>query len=97
MGALLDEIDPFPGTYTLEVSSPGPNRPLRKLEHFKAVTNKRAKIQTSKPIEGRAAFTGTIKDVNKDKKIIFALEEGKRGSEPIFEIPFESISNANLA
>ena len=34
MGDLMDEIDPFPGAYTLEVSSPGIDRPLRTPEHF---------------------------------------------------------------
>ena len=34
MGDLMDEIDPFPGAYTLEVSSPGIDRPLRTIEHF---------------------------------------------------------------
>lgn len=92
---ILDEINPFPGSYTLEVSSPGPDRPLRKLAHFAAAEGQMAKIKTSEVIDGRAAFTGTI--VSAAKEIVeIALDEGKPGQEPHIKIPFELISSANL-
>ena len=63
---LLDEVSPFTSAYTLEVSSPGPERPLRKLEHFQAAVGKKTKIKCSEPIDNRKNFTGTIKDASKD-------------------------------
>src|ERR1700683_1820739 len=44
LGDLLDVYDPVEGRYTLEVASPGINRPLRKLEHFAAVTGERVRV-----------------------------------------------------
>ena len=90
IGDILDEINPFPGSYTLEVSSPGPARPLRKFSHFKNAVGKMAKIKCSDKIEGRKIFTGTI--ISADKNIVkIALEEGKKGEEPQVDIPFLSI------
>lgn len=91
----MDEITPFNGPYTLEVSSPGPERPLRKIEHFKEAVGKKAKIKCSEPIDDRKNFTGTINSA--DEKIIeIALDEGKKGEEPHVKIPFGAISSANL-
>lgn len=46
--------------HTLEVSSPGPERPLTRPEHFSRFEGRRAKVETVEPIEGRSKFTGTI-------------------------------------
>lgn len=95
VGDILDEIEPFQSAYALEVSSPGPDRPLRKPEHFKAAVGKKAKIKTSEPIENRKNFTGTIKSAGEDK-VEIALDEGKPGAEPRVKIPLEFIASANL-
>ena len=60
---IMDDIDPFPGAYTLEVSSPGIDRPLRTLEHFSRFIGETAVVKTIDPIEGKSSFTGTIEDV----------------------------------
>ena len=57
---LMDELDPFPGAYMLEVSSPGIDRPLRTLEHFERFAGEAAVIKTISPLEGRSSFTGTL-------------------------------------
>ena len=57
---IMDEIDPFPGAYMLEVSSPGIDRPLRTLEHFARFIGEQAVVKTISPVEGRSSFTGTI-------------------------------------
>ena len=44
VNAVMDELDPFPGAYTLEVSSPGIDRPLRTLEHFARFEGEKAQI-----------------------------------------------------
>ena len=94
VGDILDEIEPFQSAYALEVSSPGPDRPLRKPEHFKAAVGKKAKIKTSEPIENRKNFTGTI--VSADQNVEIALDEGKPGAEPKVQIAFEFIASANI-
>lgn len=60
IGDLMDEIDPFPGAYTLEVSSPGIDRPLRTPEHFQRFTGETVMLRTARPIDGRASFTGVL-------------------------------------
>ncbi|NPD32659.1 ribosome maturation factor RimP [Eggerthellaceae bacterium zg-997] len=57
---IMDELDPFPGAYMLEVSSPGIDRPLRTPEHFRQHQGLRAVVRTTAPIEGRSSFTGLI-------------------------------------
>lgn len=57
---VMDEIDPFPGAYVLEVSSPGIDRPLRTLEHFDRFAGETAAIKTVSPVEGRSSFTGEL-------------------------------------
>ena len=61
---LLDVYDPVEGRYTLEVSSPGLNRPLRKLEHFQAVRGERVKVRTVQAHEGQKSFIGKLVEVN---------------------------------
>ena len=57
----MDAIDPFPGAYTLEVSSPGIDRPLRTPEHFERFAGERVAISCIQPLEGRAKFTGELR------------------------------------
>jgi ribosome maturation factor RimP len=56
----LDEQDPIPGEYALEVSSPGFDRPLRTLAHFERHLGCRLKVETLLPIEGRKRWTGEL-------------------------------------
>ncbi len=60
LGDLLDVYDPVEGRYTLEVASPGINRPLAKLEHFEAYRGQRVKIRTRNAQEGRKSFLGKL-------------------------------------
>ncbi len=60
---LMDRIDPFPGAYTLEVSSPGIDRPLRTLEHFQRFAGEKAHLVLSEPYQSRAKFTGKLAGV----------------------------------
>ena len=56
----LDEHDPIPGRYTLEVSSPGLERPLRRLEHFDAVIGSTVRVKTRPGTEGDRRATGEL-------------------------------------
>jgi ribosome maturation factor RimP len=57
---VLDVSDPIKGGYTLEVSSPGFDRPLRKHAHWVRFAGSRVKVETSVPRDGRRRWTGTI-------------------------------------
>ncbi|MEG0302976.1 MAG: ribosome maturation factor RimP [Gordonibacter sp.] len=86
---LMDELDPFPGAYTLEVSSPGIDRPLRTPEHFARFVGEVAVVKTSAALEGRSAFTGTIVAVLAD--VVELDVDGQA-----VRIPFDTIKRAHL-
>jgi ribosome maturation factor RimP len=56
----LDEVDPVPGRYTLEVSSPGLERPLRRPEHFMGAVGQRVTVKTVAGSEGERRLTGVL-------------------------------------
>ena len=60
ISALLDAHDPIAGSYVLEVSSPGVDRPLVRLQDFARFQGHVARIETARPIEGRKRFTGRL-------------------------------------
>ncbi|MGD0074097.1 MAG: ribosome maturation factor RimP [Candidatus Binataceae bacterium] len=64
VGDLLDVYDPVEGRYTLEVSSPGINRPLVKLNHFEAFRGRRIRLRTHAAREGQKVFVGILATVN---------------------------------
>lgn len=67
---LMDEIDPFPGAYMLEVSSPGIDRPLRTLEHFARFAGEQAVVKTVSAVDGRSSFTGTLAGTDGDDVLL---------------------------
>lgn len=86
---IMDEIDPFPGAYTLEVSSPGIDRPLRTPEHFRRFIGERAVVKTNGPVDGRSNFTGEILSASDD-----AVSLDCDGT--AYDIPFAQVKRANL-
>lgn len=86
---IMDDIDPFPGAYTLEVSSPGIDRPLRTLDHFRRFAGEQASVQTSQPIEGRSRWTGALSGVEGDLVLIEVDGE-------TFKVPIDSMKRARL-
>ncbi|WP_165252426.1 ribosome maturation factor RimP [Adlercreutzia sp. ZJ304] len=89
MGEMLDVIDPFPGAYTMEVSSPGIDRPLRTRAHFERFVGSRANVRTAAPIDGRSNFKGTIEPF-RGESLVLTTDNGE------VCIPFEAIKRANL-
>lgn len=63
IGRLLDESDPFPDAYTLEVGSPGLERSLRRPRHYEKSIDKTVKIKTYAPIDGAKSHTGVLTGV----------------------------------
>ena len=86
-----DELgDPALGNqYTLEVSSPGLDRPLRHEADYRRFTGRLAKIVTTEAIDGQSAFAGRIADV-KDGEVV--LSEGRR----THYVPLNRIKRGNL-
>ena len=70
LSELLDESPEVPGPYTLEVSSPGINRALKKVEHFIRYVGKKVRVRTGDMIEGRRSFLGVLKEVAKDEIVV---------------------------
>jgi ribosome maturation factor RimP len=64
VGDLLDVYDPVEGRYTLEMASPGINRPLTRLKDFQMHVGRRVKIRTKQPRERRRNFEGVLAGVN---------------------------------
>ena len=63
VSALLDVEDPISDAYTLEVSSPGIDRPLTRLDDFNAWKGHLVRIEMAEPVEGRRRFKGFVSDV----------------------------------
>lgn len=89
IGAIMDDIDPFPGAYTLEVSSPGIDRPLRTPEHFTKFAGEDVLITCCGPVSGRSKWTGVLRGFQDGSVIVEA--EGESVS-----IPLEDIKRARV-
>lgn len=89
VSALLDVEDPVPGNYNLEVSSPGLDRKLTKVEHFQRFEGEIVKVQMRFPIAGRRRFRGTL--VSSDDENIVVEVDGESHS-----LPLKTIDTARL-
>ncbi len=89
LSAVLDVEDPIDTPYTLEVSSPGLTRPLKKMKDYERYKGRLVRIKTYQKIEGQKEFKGKLLGLEED---IVSLEiEGK-----IMSIPLKDIAKANL-
>ncbi|MEW9667672.1 ribosome maturation factor RimP [Ammoniphilus sp. 3BR4] len=86
----LDEVDPIPDAYFLEVSSPGIERPLKKEKDFRWSIGKRVHLKTKEPIEDLKVFEGILSQF--DQGLITIQEEQKS-----YVIPYDKVENARLA
>lgn len=89
VSALLDVEDPIPGNYTLEVSSPGLDRRLTKVEHFERFLGEVIRVKLRFPQDGRRNFRGTLK--TSDAENIAVEVDGE-----MFELPLATIESARL-
>lgn len=89
VSAVLDVEDPIEDQYTLEVSSPGIDRPLTRLKDFDAWEGHEAKIETSEMIDGRKRFKGKLAGTEGDE-VLIEIEEGTIG------LKFDWLSDAKL-
>ena len=75
--------------YALEVSSPGPERPLVKPEHFRRYLGRRARVRTREPRDGHRSFTGELVGAS-DAEVTVAADSG------VVAIPYEEIHRSHL-
>lgn len=89
VGEALDRLDWADGPYTLEVSSPGLERPLRRPEHFRAQLGKKVYVKTFAPVAGRKVWRGSLTDVGEQSIVV------REGAEEA-EVRFDQIARAHL-
>lgn len=90
LGTILDVEDAVPGAYTLEVSSPGLDRPLRGPDDYRRFAGRAAKIVTREPIDRQTAFAGRLRGLDGDE-VLFEAEGGRE-----IRLPLALISRARL-
>lgn len=83
-------LEDYRETFTIDVSSPGPERPLRKPAHFAATVGRRVSVRTDTPLGGRNRFRGEIVSADDDEVVLAASD-----TEPL-RIPYDAIVRANL-
>ena len=66
LGPALDVADPFPHAYTLEVSSPGLDRPFKRIQDFRRAIGKRVTLKLKEPLAGQWRLVGTLAGVTED-------------------------------
>jgi ribosome maturation factor RimP len=89
VSALLDVEDPLPGHYVLEVSSPGLDRRLTKVEHFQRFMGEDIRVKLRFPIEGRRNFRGALKAADEENIEVEVDGESHR-------LPMATIQSARL-
>jgi ribosome maturation factor RimP len=86
---VTDVLRDYLREYTVDVSSPGVERPLRKPGHFARVVGRRVALRTSAPVEGRSKFKGEVKDAGAE-----TLTVSVDGSD--VDVPYDLIVRSNL-
>ena len=80
----LDSLDPISGAYTLEVSSPGLSRPLRRPRDFRRFAGSTVTLSTT-ATEGRRRYTGTLEGIGEDDVVTLTVD-GERVAVPLGEV-----------
>ena len=82
IGTILDVEDPLPFAYTLEVSSPGLDRPLRAAGDYRRFAGRLAKVVVSEPVDNQKAFEGRLCGVDQDD-VLLETANGRRHRLPM--------------
>jgi ribosome maturation factor RimP len=90
LSAMLDVEDIVPTAYTLEVSSPGLDRPLRHLKDYRRFEGRRAKLVMREAVDGQTFFKGVLGGVE-DTDVLIEGDDGRR-----HRVPYGIITRANL-
>ena len=90
LGGVLDVEDPISGSYTLEISSPGLDRPLFEARHFDRFAGAQARLQLREPLDGRRKLMGRLLGM-RDGDVAIVDSEGRE-----WRVPLERIEKARL-
>jgi ribosome maturation factor RimP len=90
LGTILDVEDLFPARFTLEVTSPGLDRPLRHADDYRRFEGRLAKIVMREPVNRQTAFAGRLRGMDGDD-VLFESEGGK-----LVRLPLALVSRARL-
>ncbi|MGO4907994.1 ribosome maturation factor RimP [Pseudorhodobacter sp. W20_MBD10_FR17] len=93
VSAILDVEDPIEDNYTLEVSSPGIDRPLTRLKDFDMWADYEARIETTELIDGRRRFKGFLRGIE-GEEVLIEMEDGKETV--TIGLQFDWLSDAKL-
>ena len=93
LSVILDVEDPIADEYTLEVSSPGLDRPLTRLKDFDAWEGYEAKLETEEPIDGQKRFRGTVAGSDGDE-VLLQIDRG--GEAVTIGLTFDLLADAKL-
>ena len=95
MSTILDVEDPLPFTYTLEVSSPGLDRPLRGIDDYRRFTGRLAKVVVTEAVDNQKAFEGYLRgvesDTASDSTVLLEAPNGR-----VHRLPMRLITRARL-
>ena len=86
---VTNHLRPLLVDYGLEVSSPGPQRPLSKPDHFQRFLGRRARVRLREPRDGHRSFTGELVGAS-DEEVTVAADTG------VVTIPYSQINRSNL-
>ncbi|KHD07226.2 hypothetical protein PN36_21060 [Candidatus Thiomargarita nelsonii] len=89
VSGVLDVQNPIQGHYTLEISSPGLDRPLFSIDHFIRFVGHKVKVQMARPLKARRNFMGLLQRVE-DRQVIVVVD-GKE-----YNLPYDQIENAHI-
>jgi ribosome maturation factor RimP len=90
----LDETDPIPHLYFLEVSSPGAERPLKKPKDFEKAIGKQVFVKTYERIDGEKQFEGELTNYDGESVTVTYMVKTRK---KVITIPFEKVASARLA
>ncbi|MCZ8520015.1 MULTISPECIES: ribosome maturation factor RimP [Paenibacillus] len=90
LSAKLDEKDPIPDAYFLEISSPGAERPLKKTQDYHKAVGEHVFVTTYEPVNGLKEFEGTLVSFDEETVVVSI---GKK----VHSIPFAKVASARLA
>jgi len=91
VSGVLDVEEPINGAFTLEVSSPGIDRPLFSLDHFEKFIGSKVKLKLHHAVEGKRKITGVIEAVENEEVVI-----RERDTESSFQLEIDDIDKANI-
>ena len=95
ISALFDELDPIESEYSLEVSSPGIDRPLTRRRDFEAYAGHEARLELRAPIDGRKRVKGMLKGLSGEDVLIETSVGAEQGL-AVLPVPYALIGDAKL-